>query len=121
MYQNIGLTKLADVQSVADKLARLPENAMVLTRDDGQIYAAVSDSKVSVKNTDTTGADFTDNTVDLWTETVNIRTQKDINVTVGGSVNVTVADNVSATVGGQTDHTSGGNVNVQGANINLNC
>lgn len=65
----------------------LPDEAHVLAKEDGTIYVAVTTDKVQIKNTSTT-ADFTADTIDMKTGTVNI--------------------------------TASGNVNVKGAQINLN-
>ncbi len=65
----------------------LPDEAHVIAKEDGSIYVAVTKDKVAIKNGGTT-ADFTDSSIDMKTQTVNI--------------------------------TASGNVNIKGAQINLN-
>lgn len=65
----------------------LPDEAHVIAKEDGTIYAAVTMDKVTIKNEGTT-ADFTADSIDMKTTTVNI--------------------------------TASGNVNIKGAQINLN-
>lgn len=65
----------------------LPDEAHVIAKEDGSIYVAVTMDRVQIKN-DSTLADFTADTIDMKTGTMNI--------------------------------TASGNVNVRGAQINLN-
>lgn len=57
----------------------LPDEAHAIAKEDGTIYVAVTTDKVAIKNGGTT-ADFTADSIDMKTATVNI--------TASGSVNV---------------------------------
>ena len=68
------------------KVKDLPEKSHVLAKEDGSIYVAVTEEKVSVKNGDTT-ADFTDSSIDVKSQTINLTAGSAVNIK-GGAVNI---------------------------------
>jgi len=65
----------------------LPDEAHVLAKEDGVIYVAVTNEKVIIKNTDVTVAEFTADTIDMKTGTVNITASDSVNVK-GAQINL---------------------------------
>lgn len=64
----------------------LPEESIAIAKDDGEIYVAITEDKVIIKNTDTTIAEFTANSIDMKSVDMNITLEGDMKVTTGGKV-----------------------------------
>ena len=64
----------------------LPEESIAIAKDDGEIYVAITEDKVIIKNTDTTIAEFTANSIDMKS--------MDMNITLEGKMVVTTGDKV---------------------------
>ena len=64
----------------------LPEESIAIAKDDGEIYVAITEDKVIIKNTDTTIAEFTANSIDMKS--------MDMNITLEGKMEVTTGDKV---------------------------
>lgn len=71
---------------------KLPETCHVIAKEDGTIYAAVTDEKVAVKNGDTT-ADINASSIDLKTQTLNFEASGDVNIKAGGDFRVSTGGN----------------------------
>lgn len=67
-------------------VAGLPAESLVLSKEDGSIYVAVTPDKVSVKNGGTT-ADFTENSIDMKTTDVTISASGTVTIK-GATVNI---------------------------------
>lgn len=64
----------------------LPDKAHVIAREDGEIYVAVTDEKVIIKNTDTTVAEFKADSIDMKSVNMNITLEGKMVVTTGDKV-----------------------------------
>lgn len=64
----------------------LPDTAHVIATEDGEIYVAVTDEKVIVKNTDTTIAEFKADSIDMKTVDLNITLEGNMTVQTGGKI-----------------------------------
>lgn len=64
----------------------IPDTAHVIAKEDGEIYVAVTDEKVIVKNTDTTVAEFKADSIDMKSVNMNITLEGDMKVTTGGKI-----------------------------------
>ena len=64
----------------------LPEESIAIAKDDGEIYVAITEDKVIIKNTDTTIAEFTANSIDMKSVDMNITLEGGMQVTTGGKV-----------------------------------
>ncbi len=64
----------------------LPDDAHVIAKEDGTVYIAIAKDKVAIKNESTT-ADFTPDSIDMKTTTVNITADGSVNIK-GAQINL---------------------------------
>lgn len=76
------------------EVKELPEKAHVIAKDDGSIYVAVTEEKVTVKNEETT-AHFTADKIEMTTQKVIINADVRVNGEVRASKDVIAEDRVS--------------------------